>query len=67
VNPVVLDDVDASALVLTAVADDDVLLFAAFDTEEEVIVSPAVLEDVAFALGKTPNEPSSEQAWCPWH
>jgi len=57
-NPVVLDDVDASTLVLTAVADDDVLLLEAVDAEEEVLASPAVLEDVAFALGKNPNEPS---------
>jgi len=59
VNPAVLDDVDASALVLTAVAYDDVLLLETFDAEEEVLVSPAVLEDVTFALGKTLNEPSS--------
>jgi len=58
-NPVVLDDVDASTLVLTAVADDDVLLLEAVDAEAEVLASPAVLEDVAFALGRNPNEPSS--------
>ena len=44
---------------LTAVVDDDMLLLEAVDAEEEVLVSPAVLEDVAFALGKPPNEPSS--------
>jgi len=58
-NPVVLDDVDASALVLTAVADEDVLLLEAVDAEVEVLASSAVLEHVAFALGKNPNEPSS--------
>jgi len=58
-NPVVLDDVDASALVLTAVAAEDVLLLEAVDAEVEVFASPAVLEDVAFALGKTLHEPSS--------
>ena len=58
-NPVVLDDVDASTLVLTAVADDDVLLLEAIDAEVEVLASPAVLEDVAFALGKYLSEPSS--------
>jgi len=58
-NPVVLDNFDASALVLTAVADDDVLLLEAVDAEEEVLASPAMLEDVASALGKPPNEPSS--------
>jgi len=55
-NRVVLDDVDANALVLTAVADDDVLLLEAVDAEVEVLASPAVLEHVAFALGETPNE-----------
>jgi len=53
-NPVVLDDVDASALVLTAVAGDDVLLLEAVDAEEGVLASPAVLQDIAFALGKPP-------------
>ena len=51
-NPVVLDDVDASTLVLTAVADNHVLLLEAIDAVVEVLVSPAVHEDVAFALGK---------------
>jgi len=55
----VLDDVDASTLVLTAVADDDVLLLEAVGAEVEVLVSPAVLEHFAFALGKNPNMPSS--------
>jgi len=58
-NLVVLDDVDTSTLVLTAVADDDVLLLEAVDAEAEVLASPAVLVDVAFALGRNPNEPSS--------
>jgi len=58
-NPVVLDDVDASTPVLTAVADDGVLLLEAVDAEVEVLASPAVLEDVAFALGNDSNEPSS--------
>ena len=58
-NPVVLDDVDASALVLTAVAAEDVLLYEAVDAEVEMLASPAVLEDVAFALGKNLNKPSS--------
>jgi len=58
-NPVVLDYVDASALVLTAVATEDVLLLEAVDVEVEVLVSPAVLEDVSFALGKNFHEPSS--------
>ena len=58
-NSVVLDDVDASALVLTAVATEDVLLLEAVDAEVEVLVSPAVLEDVLFALGKNLHEPSS--------
>jgi len=58
-NPVVLDDVDASTPVLTAVADDGVLLLEAVDVEVEVLASPAVLEDVAFALGNHSNEPSS--------
>jgi len=49
--PVVLDDVDASMPGLTAVADDGVLLLEAVDAEVEVPASPAVLEDVAFALG----------------
>jgi len=58
-NPVVLDDVDASTLVLTAVADDDLLLLEVVDADVEVLASPAVQEDVAFALGKNSNEPSS--------
>jgi len=58
-NPVVLDDVDASALVLTAVAAEDVLLLEAVDAEVEVLASPAMLEDVAFASGKNLHEPSS--------
>jgi len=58
-NPVVLDDVDASTPVQTAVADDGVLLLEAVDAEVEVLASPAVLEDVAFALGSDSNEPSS--------
>jgi len=58
-NPVVLDDVDASTVVLTAIADDDVLLLEAVEAEEEVLASPAVLEGFAFALGKSPDEPSS--------
>ena len=58
-NPVVLDDVDASALVLTAVVAEDALLLEAVDAEVEVLASSAVLEHVAFALGKNPNEPSS--------
>jgi len=58
-NLVVLDDVDVNALVLTAVADDDVLLLEAVDAEVEVLASPALLQDVAFASGKNPNEPSS--------
>ena len=57
--PVVLDDVDASTPGLTAVADDGVLLLEAVDAEVEVLASPAVLEDVAFALGNNSNEPSS--------
>jgi len=58
-DPVVLDDVNTSTLVLTAVADEDVLLLEAVDAEVEVLASSAVLEDVAFALGKNLNEPSS--------
>ena len=58
-NPVVLDDVDASTPVLTAVADDGVLLLEAVDVEVEVLASPAVLEDVAFAFRKTLHDPSS--------
>jgi len=58
-NLVVLDDVDASALVLTAVSDDDVLLLEVVDAEVEMLASPVVLEDVAFALENTPNELSS--------
>jgi len=46
-------------LKLTAVADDSVLLLEAGDTEVEVPASPAVLEDVAFALGNHSDEPSS--------
>jgi len=57
-NPVVLDDVDASALVLTAVAAEDVLVLEAVDAEVEVLASPTVLEDVAFALGKNLHDPS---------
>ena len=57
--PVVLYDVDASTPGLTAVADDGVLLLEAGDTEVEVPASPAVLEDVAFALGNHSDEPSS--------
>jgi len=57
--PVVLDDVDANTPGLTAVADDGVLLLEAGDTEVEVPASPAVLEDVAFALGNHSDEPSS--------
>jgi len=45
-----------SALVLTA---EDVLLLEAVDAEVEVLASPAVLEDVAFALRKTLHDPSS--------
>ena len=56
---VVLDDVDASTPGLTAVAVDGVLLLEAVDAEVEVPASPAVLEDVAFALGNNSNEPSS--------
>ena len=58
-NPVVLDDVDANTLVLTADANDDVLLLKAVDADVEVLASPAVPEDVAFALGKNSNKPSS--------
>jgi len=58
-NPVVLDDVDASTLVLTAVAVVDVFLLEAINAEVEVLAPPAVLEDVAFALGEDFNEPSS--------
>jgi len=57
--PVVLDDVDASTPGLTAVADNGVLLLEAVDAEVEVPAPPAVLEDVAFALGNKSNEPSS--------
>ena len=46
-NPVVLDDVDASALVLTAVPAEDVLLLEAVDAEVEVLASPAVLEHLS--------------------
>ena len=39
-NPVVLDDVDASTLVLTAVADDDdLLLLDVVDVDVEVLAS----------------------------
>ena len=58
-NCMVFEDVDANALVLTAVADDDVPLLETVDEEVEVLASPAVLDYVAFALGKKPNEPSS--------
>jgi len=58
-NPVVLDNVTASTLVLTAVDDDNVLLLEAAGADVEVLASPAVLEDVEFALGKKINEPSS--------
>ena len=57
--PVVLDDVDANTPGLTAVADDGVLLLEAVDSEVQVLASPAVLEDVAFAVGNHSNEPSS--------
>jgi len=50
--PVELENVDASTPGLTAVADDGVLLLEAVDAEVEVLASPAVLEDVAFALEK---------------
>ena len=56
--PVVLDDANASTPGLTAVADDGVLLLEAVDAEVEVLVSPAVLEDVAFALRENTNKPS---------
>ena len=69
--PVVLDDVDANAPGLTAVADDGVLLLEAVDAEVEVLASPAVLEDVAFALGNHSDEPSSPvklgAGLRPWH
>jgi len=58
-NPVVLDVVDANTLVLTAGTDDNVLLLEAVDAEVEVLASPALLEEVVFALGKNSNEPSS--------
>ena len=45
--------------VLTAVANDNVLLLKVVDAHVEVLASPAVLEDVAFALGENTNEPSS--------
>jgi len=45
--------------VLTAVANDNVLLLKVVDAHVEVLASPAVLEDVAFALEKNTKEPSS--------
>jgi len=47
-NPVVLDDVDASALVLTAVADDDMLL----------------LNACIDGLGATPHTVKPPSLWC---
>ena len=46
-NPVVLDNVNASTLVPTAVDDDNALPRGAAVTDMEVLVSPAVLKDVA--------------------
>jgi len=46
VNPVVLDNVKASMLVLTTVDDDNVLLLEAADADVKALASPAVLEDV---------------------
>jgi len=71
-NPVVLDNVDASTLVLTAVADDDLLLLEVDDADVEVLASPTGFEDVIFALGKnfTTNRAlwsNREQVWRPWY
>jgi len=55
-----IDNVDASTLVLTAVANNDLLLLEAVDTEVEVLASPTVLEDVVFALEKNSTKPSSQ-------
>ena len=46
-KPVVLDNVNASTLVLTAVDDDNALLLEAAHADVEVLASRAVLEDVA--------------------
>ena len=45
---------------LTAVANNDLLLLEAVDTEVEVLASPTVLEDVVFALEKNSTKPSSQ-------
>jgi len=58
-KPVMLDNVNVSMLVLTAVDDDNALLLETADADVEVLASPAVLEDVALALGEKSNEPSS--------
>ena len=47
-DPVVLDNVNASTLVPTAVDDDNALPRGAAVTDMDVLVSPAVLKDVAF-------------------
>ena len=57
---------------LTSVADDDVLLLEAVDADVDVLASPAVLENVAFAfwektLTSRALRSSWEQAWRPWH
>ena len=44
---------------LTVVADINVLLLEVVDADVQVLASPAVLEDVAFALERNSNEPSS--------
>jgi len=46
-HPVVLDNVNASRLVLTAADDNTVVLLETADTSVEVLVCPAVLEDVS--------------------
>ena len=51
-NPVVLDNVNASTLLLTAVDDDNALLLEAAGADVEVLASPAVLKDVTSDLSE---------------
>ena len=43
-------DADASTLALTAIDNDDVLPFETFDTDVQVLLPPAVLEDCVLLL-----------------
>jgi len=69
-NSVVLDDVDASALVLTAVAAEDVLLLEAIDAEVDLRLLQCWRMS-HLPWGKTFTSrallSSLEQAWRPWH